>query len=675
MDESVSGPTDTPEESPRDDSHSQTQSQSGGTKAPAVKDKNCPYCRQAFTSSSLGRHLDQYLLKKKPDGIHDVDEIRRIRGGITRRQARTSSGRRESLEPSASASVSKASAEPRAAVVVNSGKPAGEGYVRMMFNTPTWHTTGVINDIPSPSTPQDAYGLQRITPPQPANTIVVSDPTRQTDTTNPDTARALELALREVLDNVKAATNRAQPRLSPFDFDLQSQTFPQLCLQVLPPPPSLFSAQPFASPTSFPLEPPGLGQLDIVRQNLCAQIEQWKADQLAAPEPSTRLSGGSMPYTHNTFTNSPDSDMISSTARQHQDMAVRHLDLALKHWMALPRPVQQETWQLEITRAFAREVEKRKKTDAQLVRVQQEANQLRAQVDKLASCQWPREFAIFPPDTLPIPRDVAGELDTDAKSTASRWDFDNVVAKWKRVVMHDKGMGPSGTNFSHNAAVVEETRKNNSNKRGSASNSSNTNRPGSSRVSAIHAPSSIPNSPLEGPRQIQQTPHDSKRNSTLGPTPKRQRLNGRGKNTDNENAVNGSIEHASNSRSVSSPALALMPPPHSGAPPHNPTPTFRHYKPRNGETKQDTEPMDLDPDDDDPETDGDGDDEDHNHDDADADADGEADADGDEEGDQNENNRPHLPHRQNQQNSGGSGAGNFDGPRVLMDMRARGVQS
>lgn len=202
MDESVSAPTDTPEESPRDDSHSQTQSQSG-SKGPAVKDKSCPYCRQAFTSSSLGRHLDQYLLKKKPDGIHNVDEIRRVRGGITRRQARTSTGRRESLEPSASAN--KPAAEPRAAIVVNSGKPAAEGYVRMMFNTPTWHTTGVINDIPSPNMPQDGLGPQRITPPQPTHTVNLADQ-RQTDSANPDTARALELALREVLDNVKAAT-------------------------------------------------------------------------------------------------------------------------------------------------------------------------------------------------------------------------------------------------------------------------------------------------------------------------------------------------------------------------------------------------------------------------------------------------------------------------------------
>lgn len=66
----------------------------GTTKAP--KDKNCPYCGQAFTSSSLGRHLDLYIKEKNPkapDGIHDVDEIRKIRGGITRRQPRGGSRR------------------------------------------------------------------------------------------------------------------------------------------------------------------------------------------------------------------------------------------------------------------------------------------------------------------------------------------------------------------------------------------------------------------------------------------------------------------------------------------------------------------------------------------------------------------------------------------------------
>ena len=59
----------------------------------AVKDKNCPFCGQAFTSSSLGRHLDLYIRPRNPktaDGIHLVDEIRKLRGGITRRQAKGS---------------------------------------------------------------------------------------------------------------------------------------------------------------------------------------------------------------------------------------------------------------------------------------------------------------------------------------------------------------------------------------------------------------------------------------------------------------------------------------------------------------------------------------------------------------------------------------------------------
>ncbi|KAH7176042.1 hypothetical protein EDB81DRAFT_874859 [Dactylonectria macrodidyma] len=64
------------------------------------KDKTCPYCGQAFTSSSLSRHLDLYIKEKNPkapDGIHDADAIRKLREGITRR--RPIGGRRESSTP------------------------------------------------------------------------------------------------------------------------------------------------------------------------------------------------------------------------------------------------------------------------------------------------------------------------------------------------------------------------------------------------------------------------------------------------------------------------------------------------------------------------------------------------------------------------------------------------
>ena len=196
MDEGASSrPTDTPEGSAAGDDP-----QVSGQKPSTLKDRKCQYCHQAFTSSSLGRHLDQFLFKKKPDGIHDVEEIRRIRSGITRRQARTTaSGRRDSPERGLGKGSDAHSAGE------SGGKPREGGAVRMMFNTPTWHATGVINDIPNPSQPQDtsrfaASGSR-------SGSIHLPDyASRGATAGSPDTTRALELALREVLDNVKAAT-------------------------------------------------------------------------------------------------------------------------------------------------------------------------------------------------------------------------------------------------------------------------------------------------------------------------------------------------------------------------------------------------------------------------------------------------------------------------------------
>lgn len=191
---------DTPEGSAAGD---ETQSHTPAAKGQnqSAKDRKCQYCQQAFTSSSLGRHLDQFLFKKKPDGIHNVEEIRRIRSGITRRQARTSAGKRDTPERS----VGKGQLETQG--VGEDGGKARDGTVRMMFNTPTWHATGVINDIPNPNNPQDT-GSSRLAPSQ-SRTGSMNLPdyaSRGSNSQNPDTMRALELALREVLDNIKAAT-------------------------------------------------------------------------------------------------------------------------------------------------------------------------------------------------------------------------------------------------------------------------------------------------------------------------------------------------------------------------------------------------------------------------------------------------------------------------------------
>ncbi|OKL61074.1 hypothetical protein UA08_03476 [Talaromyces atroroseus] len=421
--------------SPADSAGGDDAGHSGAAKGSAVKDKECQYCHQAFTSSSLGRHLDQYLFKKKPDGIHDVDEIRRIRSSITRRQARTSN-----KHESPDVGVRKG----------HNDSPDGGAHdpaarlrdtPRFLFNTPSWHATGVINDLPE-STTQDVVNSSRTPMPQPQTVATSSlDYTRNSKAKDADTVRALELALQEVLDNIRAATTISRARLSPFDFDVQSESYPALVLKLLPPPPALFATHPFATPTSFPMEPPGVSQVEVVRHALRAHIEQWRNGQLAAAD--TGNSGG---RSKNNQVNDP--SVINRTAQQHDEISSRHLDLAYQNWMVLPADVKKDAWQLELTRAFVRESEKRKDLEGQLTRVQQEANQLRAQVERLGSCQWPREFALFPPDMLPLSRDAARELDALDSSTAnagsSRWDYDNIVAKWKRVVMHDKSMGRVG---------------------------------------------------------------------------------------------------------------------------------------------------------------------------------------------------------------------------------------
>lgn len=191
-------PRDTPEESRTDENPPSGSKSTNNT----VKDRKCDYCHQSFTSSSLGRHLDQFIYKKKPDGIHDVEAIRRVRSSITRRQARTTTGKRDG---SPDGSQKRGQSESYGAGDSSSSK-ARDPPVRMMFNTPTWHATGVINDIPNPSRTLDA---PRIPPSQPragSGSWQLPDyASRGATANNPDTMKALELALREVLDNIKAA--------------------------------------------------------------------------------------------------------------------------------------------------------------------------------------------------------------------------------------------------------------------------------------------------------------------------------------------------------------------------------------------------------------------------------------------------------------------------------------
>lgn len=205
------------------DSPSVETPEAGTPKLGAPKDKNCPFCGQAFTSSSLGRHLDLYIKPKNPkapDGIHDVDEIRKLRGGITRRQPRGSiGGRREfSGTPTGTPRTSKRKARtasnpgtPRTAQIPKDGQYAVDSTLSKFPFAPRWEVTGVINNIPAkdsadrePSTEASSRPAARRTVSRQMVQKAQFDMKSKLEDAM-DTARAAELALREIIGSWRSA--------------------------------------------------------------------------------------------------------------------------------------------------------------------------------------------------------------------------------------------------------------------------------------------------------------------------------------------------------------------------------------------------------------------------------------------------------------------------------------
>jgi hypothetical protein len=178
------------------------------SKTPSTKNKKCQYCHQVFTSSSLGRHLDLYIKDKNakpPDELHNVEEIRRLRGGVTRRQARRSSGKRDDSSPSSSKPTPfRDQRSPSIQMPHNNYQPQhsdGEP-IRTYLNKPNWQSTGVINDLP-PMTEDARYSRKLSQPGRPSVKEEIMQ--KQNILEERDRARAAELALKEVLESVRAA--------------------------------------------------------------------------------------------------------------------------------------------------------------------------------------------------------------------------------------------------------------------------------------------------------------------------------------------------------------------------------------------------------------------------------------------------------------------------------------
>ncbi|KAK3381321.1 hypothetical protein B0H63DRAFT_200293 [Podospora didyma] len=390
----------------------------------AVKDKNCPFCQQAFTSSSLGRHLDLYIKErnpKGPDGVHDVDAIRKLRGNITRRQAKAALSRRGTSAsvgtPTAGSRRSPASEYAESPMVkspvsLKEGAPAGDSIGRQYpFNTP-WEATGVINDVPAPREgdgsragegDSSAEALKPPLPPPRAasrQSMKQQLDTRQRVQDALDTARAAELALREIVGSWRAAKQQFDMNSMPFDFDPLSLDFPTLTLQCLEPPPTLFSSTQHPTSTSWSILPPGPKQYDALQAYFEQEFKKWKITCATA----VTAVNEDLPYPPPLSAFKPDTKEEVRKAEKKAEVMEKqvfgHIQSTYDVWNALPSGQRQNLWILELARGVGRKQKEIEKLHEVQFSLRQDNMNLKSQIEHLNRLQQPREFKIAHPSTI-----------------------------------------------------------------------------------------------------------------------------------------------------------------------------------------------------------------------------------------------------------------------------------
>ncbi|KAH0545265.1 hypothetical protein FGG08_000719 [Glutinoglossum americanum] len=427
-------------------------------KSPAPKDKSCPFCHQHFTSSSLGRHLDLYIKEKNPkppDGVHIVEEIRKLRGNITRRQARHSSAKREGSTPAPASSAPPPQDAQRSPSINRSvPEPLAPERVGMRFSGELpWQVTGVIRDT---SKPLKEIGRRLDTQRENAKRYYAKNGVdkKQKIIEARDNGRAAELALKEVLGSIKAANARIQTH-HPLDFNPHALNFPALTLRCLSPPPTLFSAHTFPSVSSWSIDPPGQMQYEGLIHHFRDKFRQWRLGRGAMDgvQKGGQSNANGMLNGMHVYGNSLGGHDASNNGvdlgQQEEEKVLQHLHDAFNYWTALQEQKKNEYWRLEVLRGLSHSEEKRKKAQSQLEQAEQEIEQLKAQVDRLTKLQRPDELVLNPTTSLSIAAATARELNNDPNANLCNWDYDRLVSKWKAVIQENRraGFGMAGQRY------------------------------------------------------------------------------------------------------------------------------------------------------------------------------------------------------------------------------------
>src|SRR5947207_7251292 len=146
---------------------------------------------------------------------------------------------------------------------------------------------------------------------------------------------------------------------SPFDFDPLELTFPALTLLCLPTPPTLFTTSPFASASSWSLEPPGQVQFEALKAQVREKWQHWRLERSGSDGNEHSSSGMNGQRDSN-------SDISKLLGHHEEEKVLKHVVEAYKHWKVHPEKQRTELWRLEVQRAFARQAEKSREAQASI---------------------------------------------------------------------------------------------------------------------------------------------------------------------------------------------------------------------------------------------------------------------------------------------------------------------
>ncbi|OAA70261.1 hypothetical protein ISF_02235 [Cordyceps fumosorosea ARSEF 2679] len=425
----------------------------------ATKDKNCRFCGQAFTSSSLGRHLDLYIREKNPklpDGIHDVDEIRKMRGGITRRQPRGSTGgKREFSGTPAGTPKTNPKRKIRTTSTPGTPRPAQipkDGQYLVDSTLSKFPYTGVINDIPPKVAAENVPNTEAVKRPVTGRTVSKQAAQKAQFELNQklqdarDNARAGELALLEIIGSWRSAKQEITNSSNPFDFDPLSLDFPALTLQCLKPPPTLFSSTQHATSTSWSVQSPGEREFSVLQLYFEDAFKAWKVTcasaTTAATEELIMLPNGRSAWNLQDAVRKAERD-----ASTFETQVAEHIQSAFAAWAALPEQRRDELWVLELARGVGRKQKDLDRYKDEQHRLKQENTHLKTQVEQLNRLQQPREFKLLSPTTFPVDRELVAKaygagvrgaksigFDVEDRQFDLKTVVERSIGRWKSVI-------------------------------------------------------------------------------------------------------------------------------------------------------------------------------------------------------------------------------------------------